>query len=215
MNKAFIFDLDGVLIDDEQMWENKKQIMYKEFFGDRVHSLLGSTIGINIDGIYERAVAAGADADKDKFVKEFYKLASDIYSTAPIPEGVEELAQQLRKLKYRIGIVSASPMPWITTVTKRLLFENDIELIISLHEREDLEHKPKPDGYIHAMQELESTPDTTIVLEDSMSGIKSARASGAYTIGLQQNLVEGYVQEGANAYAATMLDVISLVNARN
>ncbi len=211
MNKVFLFDLDGVLIDDESIWEAKKQALYARLFGQDVHERLGPTLGINMDGIYEKAVAAGSDIDKSLFMDEFYKLAGDIYSTAPIPDGVDELVEVLLELNYRIGIVSASPLSWITTVTKRLAFEDSIELIISLHERSDLRHKPDPDGYLEAIETLGGKPQSTIVLEDSNSGIKSAKASGAYAIGLRQNLLEGYIQEGADDYAGTMMDVIDLV----
>jgi mannitol-1-/sugar-/sorbitol-6-/2-deoxyglucose-6-phosphatase len=211
MNRAFIFDMDGVLINDESIWENKKQAMYGELFGPEIHEKLGSTLGINMDSVYERALNTGTKVDKAKFIEEFHKLAGDIYSTTPIPQGTKELAEALLQLGYHIGIVSASPLSWITTVTKRLTFEDNIELIISLHERPDLKHKPEPDGYTEAMRALDATPDDTIILEDSNSGIESARTSGAYTIGLKQNLVDGYVQEGADAYAETMMDVIELV----
>jgi len=215
MNKAFIFDMDGVLIDDEQIWEDKKQIMYAELFGDEIHSKIGSTLGINMDGIYERAKAAGTTISRTRLIEQFYELAGDIYSTAPIPEGIEELAVALIDDGYQIAIVSASPLSWITTVTKRLTFENNIELIISLHERADLKHKPEPDGYLEAMRALNTTPENTIILEDSNSGIKSAKLSGAYTIGLKQNLVQGYMQEGADDYADTMLDVVTLVKQKS
>lgn len=62
------------------------------------------------------------------------------------------------------------------------------------------------------MKALEASPESTVILEDSNSGIKSAKASGAYTIGLKQNLVNGYIQEGADAYAETMADVIDIVS---
>lgn len=211
MNRAFLFDLDGVLIDDEQIWENKKQAMYKDLFGEEVAPKLGSTLGVNIDAIYERAISLGADISKDKVINAFYKIADEVYETAPIPNGLDELIAIIKKLNYRIGIVSASPLSWVTTVTKRLSFENDIELIVSLSERPDLAHKPEPDGYLEAMKAFEAGPATTIILEDSNSGIQSAKATGALTIGLKQNLAKGYVQTGADIYANTIHDVVELV----
>ncbi len=213
MNKAFIFDLDGVLIDDEQIWENEKRKFYLELFGEEVTRKLGSTIGINIEGIYERACAAGSQVSKDEVTQKFYDLADEIYKTAPIPDGLDELAEALKILDYHIGVVSASPLPWITTVTKRLSFESDIETIISLYERDDLAHKPEPDGYLEAMRVLGATPETTIILEDSNSGLQSAKASGALTVGLRQNLTPGYVQEGADQHADTLKDVIQIARA--
>jgi HAD superfamily hydrolase (TIGR01509 family) len=211
MNKSFLFDLDGVLINDEQIWEDKKQVLYRELFGHDVVVNIGSTLGVNIDGIYERAVALGAKTSKQELTDAFYELAEGIYGTAPIPDGLDELAKTLNMLNYRIGIVSASPLLWITTVTKRLTFEKDIEVIISLTERTDLAHKPAPDGYLEAMRVLGATPETTIILEDSNSGIKSAKASGALTVGLRQNLAAGYRQVGADQFAETIEDVIKIV----
>lgn len=211
MNKAFIFDLDGVLINDEHIWEQEKSKLFKKVFGQEVSDRLGSTLGLNIDAIYEKAVGCGAQVDSQTFTSAFFDTASDIYHTAPIPEGLDDLASFLKAQGFIVGIVSASPLSWITTVTKRLSFEDDIALIISLHERPDLPHKPAPDGYIEAMRSLEAAPESTFILEDSNAGIQSAKASGAFTIGLQQNLTEGYEQQGADAYAATMRDVVGLV----
>lgn len=211
MNKAFIFDLDGVLIDDELIWESRKQRMYGQLFGDVVHKKMGSTLGVNIEGIFNKASEAGADISYNKFEHEFFKLAGDIYATAPIPDGTQELFKKLKNLKFRIGVVSASPLSWIMDVLKRLDNTDDIEIIISLHDRPDLEHKPHPAGYKEAMRALEAAPENTYILEDSNSGIKSAKASGAYTIGLKQNLVEGYVQTGADAYAKNMKEVIQIL----
>ncbi|HEV2403344.1 MAG TPA: HAD family phosphatase [Candidatus Saccharimonadales bacterium] len=211
MNKAFIFDLDGVVINDEHMWEEEKQKLYPRIFGLKVAHKLGPTLGVNIDGIYERAVSCGTTFAKAQLVDEFYKLADTIYRTAPITEGLNELVNLLKELNYELGIVSASPMAWITTVAKRLAFESDISTIISLYERNDLANKPEPDGYIEAMRTLKAMPTSTIILEDSNNGIQAAKASDAFTIALRQNLIQGYVQEGADVYADTIKDVIALV----
>lgn len=94
---------------------------------------------------------------------------------------------------------------------QRLKFQDSIELIISLYDRPDLENKPHPAGYLEAMRAMEAAPNDTYILEDSNAGIESAKSSGGYTIGLKQNLVAGYRQEGADIYADTMDDVISIV----
>ncbi len=214
MNKAFLFDLDGVIIDDEKIWEEKKRHLYRDFFGEEVSARLGSTSGVSMEEIYNRATAAGAQVDKGELLDEFFRIATTIYRTAPISLGLDVLVAELRSLNYAIGVVSSSPMAWITSATKRLTFENDIELIISCYDRDDIRHKPAPDGYIEAMKALKATPQNTVALEDSNTGIASAKASGVYTIGLKQNLIPGYVQKGADVYADSMVDVISLVRKR-
>lgn len=118
MNRAFIFDLDGVLIDNEAIWEDKKQKMYKTLFGESIHAKMGFTLGVSIDGIYERAKSHGLTIGKEEFLKAFYKLADDIYSSAPITHGADELFKYLVSAKFRVGVVSGSPLTWVTTQFK-------------------------------------------------------------------------------------------------
>ncbi|HSW88764.1 MAG TPA: HAD family hydrolase, partial [Candidatus Saccharimonadales bacterium] len=81
----------------------------------------------------------------------------------------------------------------------------------SLDKRSDLPHKPAPDGYLEAIRMLGSTPQSTIILEDSNAGIASAKAAGAFVIGLRENLVEGQSQNGADIYADNINEVISII----
>jgi beta-phosphoglucomutase-like phosphatase (HAD superfamily) len=212
--RAFLFDLDGTLLNNEPVWEEEKQGIYQRIFGEEITGKLGVTMGINLDDIYELARANGATVSKNEVVAAFELSAVRVYSEAPITEGVNELAQGLVSLGYRLGVVSASPLPWVETAVRRLPFASDIELVLSLHGHTNLPQKPAPDGYLAAMHELGATPSSTIILEDSNTGIQAGKASSAFTIGLKQNLIAGYVQQGADVYADTMADVLTLVRER-
>lgn len=214
VNKAFLFDLDGTLLNNEPVWEKEKQGIYQRLFGPDVTARLGITMGINLDDIYELARANGATEPKDKVVAAFEASATRVYREAPIAEGVDELAIALTGLGYRMGVVSASPLPWVQTAVSRLSFASDIELVLSLHGHAELPQKPAPDGYLAAMRALGSVPTSTIILEDSNTGIQAGKASGAFTIGLRQNLIPGYQQRGADVYANTMREVLALVRER-
>lgn len=211
MQKAFLFDLDGVLINNELVWEKHKKVLYEKYFGAEVTKKLGSTLGVNMDKIFELAVALGATVDKKVLFDAFFETASSVYVESPLTKNLDLIFSYLKMHNYRIGIVSASPIEWINIVLARLKNKKDIEIIISLHEYSDLRHKPHPDGYNYAMKQLGVDPSNTFVLEDSNSGIESAKASSAFTIGFQENLVEGYKQSGANAYAKDISEVIKLL----
>lgn len=211
MNKAFIFDLDGVLIDDESMWNKEKETMYVDLFGEEVVKKMGSTIGSNMEDIYKMAKSHGSTVSKQAVIQAFYDRANWIFTTAPLPEGTEELLELLKKENFNVGVVSASTREWIDIVLKRYKNGDVIKHIISLFDRPDLPHKPEPDGYQEAMKIFAAKPENTIILEDSNPGIASAKAAGAFVIGLRQNLVAGYKQVGADVYADTMEDVIKLI----
>lgn len=213
-SKAFLFDLDGTLLNNEPAWEKEKQGIYQRLFGPDITAKLGITMGINLDDIYDLAQAKGAMVSKDEVVAAFEVSATRVYSEAPIATGVNELAVALTGLGYRLGVVSASPLPWVRTAVDRLNFASDIELVLSLHGHPTLPQKPKPDGYLAAMSALGATSMNTVILEDSNTGIMAGKASKAFTIGLRQNLIPSYEQHGADAYADTMADVLTLVHAR-
>lgn len=214
MTKACLFDFDGVMIDNEKYWEREKENIFRELYGVEIASQLDKTLGANMDAIHARAVALGSTVRVEKIYEAGDRHASHVYATAPITEGVDLLIESLDRIGYAMAIVSASPRWWIDLALKRIPHADRIQTIISLHDRKDLAHKPAPDGYIEAMRVLGSTPQTSIVVEDSNTGVKSGKASGAFTIGLRQNLVEGYSIEGADACVDRIMDVLDIARSR-
>ena len=213
MNKAFIFDMDGVLIDTEREWSAGNGGGVINVFGKEIVQKLGDTIGATVNSEYQRAVSIGYSVDYEEYLRRYNKEAAGIFSRAEITEGVEELAKELIARNFKLGLVSSSPRKWIDYLLSKLSFSDKFGHIISLNERTDLKPKPEPDGYLEALKNLEADPKLSIILEDSNSGIQAAKASGAYVIGFKGNLVDGYVQKGADVYADTMQDVIKLVEA--
>lgn len=213
--KAFIFDMDGVIVDSERAWKTYGAGFLAELFGKDIAEKVGDTIGMTIDGEYEKAAAYGFHMDRDLYYKLYDEKAAYIYTKANITEGIEKLVHTLLANNYALGLVSSSRLNWINAVIEKLSFKKDIRCIISLNERKDLQPKPQPDGYLEAMRKLRAVPNTTIVLEDSNTGILAAKNAGAYTIGFRENLVPGYIQQGADIYAKNMNDVIKIVTSRS
>lgn len=211
MNKAFIFDLDGVLINNEPQWEIAKKEIFTKLFGKDIYLKLGSTVGLSMPAIHQKAVSFGATISLKTLIDEFYKYADKIYSATPITDGVEKLAKILIRNNFAIGVLSASPKEWMILVINRLSFKDNIGVIISLQDRTDLAHKPEPDGYLEVIKELNAVSSKTILLEDSNAGIQSGKRAGAFVIGLKQNLVNGYIQNNADVYVDRVEDVIKIV----
>lgn len=211
MNKAFIFDMDGVLINTEQTWVQYGSTFLPNLLGTDIAAKIGDTIGMTINTIYEKAVEYGFSMDKGEYVKRYDKQAKRIYDKAPITEEIDTLAEILISHGFKLALVSSSRQTWINYMLPRLSFRDKLEQIISLNDRPDLKPKPYPDGYLETMRKLESPPQTTVILEDSNSGIQSAKSSGAFVIGFKQNLVPGYQQKGADIYAENIDEVIKIV----
>ena len=203
--------MDGVLIDTERTWVAQGNNDLVNLFGKEIAEKIGDTIGMTVNAVYEKAVNLGASIDYEEYLKIYDREAASVYAKSKITEGVGELAEKLIALNFKLGLVSSSRRIWINYMLPRLPFRDKLEQIISINDRPDLKPKPNPDGYLEAIQKLGAVPKTSIILEDSNSGIQAAKAAGAYVIAFQGNLVEGYEQKGADAYAGTMDDVIRLV----
>lgn len=214
-NKAFIFDMDGVLIDSERAWVPYQNEFSTRLFGDDIYKKIGSTIGISIDAIYEKAKQQGFNLSLEEYYKIYDEQAKLIYSNALPTPNVDILINYLKDKNFKLGLVSSSRRNWINIVLEKMNIEDSFDFILSLNDRKDLKSKPYPDGYFEAMKYLSAVPKTTIVLEDSNSGIQSAKSSGAYTIGYKELLLPNYSQVGADNYAANISDVIKIVDKFN
>lgn len=217
--KAFIFDMDGVIIGSERAWTPYQEKFSSNLLGKRIYKKIyknpGSTVGLSVDAIYQKAVKYGFSMDLKKYYQIYDKQAELIYTSATATPNIDHLIKFLRSRDFKIGLISTSRSKWIKLALKKLNFKkNDFDYILSLNDRKDLRPKPYPDGYIETMKVLDATPKSTIVLEDSNSGIKSAKASGAFTIGFKENLLPGYLQTGADFYAQDIFEVIIIVKER-
>lgn len=210
MNKAFIFDMDGVLVDSERIWAAEEEDFMTRLFGKNIVDKIGSTMGVSINEVYKKAVEHGASIEKDAYVKAFDEEARSIYTRASLIQGTDALVEYLTSQEFKLGLVSASRLNGIEQVLQQLPFKEKFETIISINDA-GFPSKPAPDGFLEALRQLDADPKKSIILEDSNRGIASGKAAGCYVIGYSGHIVEGYQQSGADAYAKTMDDVIRLV----
>lgn len=212
MKKAFLFDMDGVIVDSEKTWEKYSKDFTEQLYGKDILAKIGDTVGVSVDHTYAIAKKHGFTMSLDEYYQRYDVQAAKAYALSSITDGLSDLVGFLKTNNYTTGIVSSSRRPWIEIVLDKIGDRSLFDYIISLNEA-GLPSKPAPDGYIRAMQDLGVTPATTIVLEDSNNGIRSAKASGAFVIGFTPHLVEGYAQSvSADATAKSFKEVIDIVS---
>lgn len=211
MNRAFIFDMDGVLVNSEYAWVRLETQMLERVLGKTIAQKINTAPGTGIEGLWKLARAAGSEVSHEEIARGFDSIYKDVYAESPITEGLNALGETLSRLGYRIGLVTQSLHKWIDRVLPRVPFKDEFKVVLSLGEHPELRLKPEPDGFLEAFRILDAKPKYSIILEDSNIGIAAGKASGAYTIGFRGNLLPGYRQEGADAYADTMDDVVKIV----
>ena len=210
MKKAFLFDMDGVIVNSEQIWENISDDFTEKIYGKIIKEKIGDLTGVSVDKEYDLAVGQGFTMDKEKFVEIYDRQAMEVYKAADITKGLEKLLTFLKDNNFVIGIVSSSRKVWIEAALSKMHFRDMFKYILSLNEA-GLPSKPSPEGYFRAMKDLEVTPENTIILEDSNAGITAGKKTGAFVIAFTGFLVDGYEQISADATAHTMEEVMQIV----
>lgn len=213
MNKAFIFDMDGVIINSEAVWAKYEKDFLIEMVGQEIfEKIKDHTIGSTTSVIYDLAYKAGLNMEKKEFLKRYDEQAKIIYSLSAPTNDINKLLQKLKDLNFRIGLVSASFPEWIEIVLEKIRNNHLFEYVLSLEERNDLRPKPHPDGFLEAIEKLGSTPKKTIILEDSNKGLLAAKASGAFTICLREHLPDGHISEKADMAIENLKTLITFLD---
>jgi len=206
--KAFIFDMDGVIIDSEPVWERYEQVFLAELMGQETYlKIKDQILGNSINAIYQIASQHGLKTSKQEYLRIYDDYAKKVYSEAKLTPGIREFIEKLLGLDFKLGLVSSSRQNWIDLVLEKLKVSNQFEFVISLNDAENMQPKPSPIGYLKAMETLGTEPSSTIILEDSSKGVQAAKASGALTICLKENLPKDYQPVDADLYVESIKDL--------
>lgn len=208
MKKAIIFDMDGVILDSENVWEKYDM----EFFGPKIYRAMKPRIkASSLDKIYRLASESGFKIDKSEFLDRYFQIARTVYKEAVLTEGLEELLDELSGKGIKIGLATSSPIAWADQVMSRLKNPHLFECVVSVFDMPHIRTKPNPDSFLAAMKELGVKPAESLIVEDSNNGVKAAKASGAYVVCLTEHLRADEHPEGADEYIDNLRDLSKLI----
>lgn len=185
MNKLIIFDLDGVLIESRELhYESLNAALIKispEFVISKEEHL-STYDGLNTTRKLELlADLKGLDRKFFNQVWEDKQTATvSLFKQLPRNESLIEIFSDISKRGIKIAVASNSIRE---TVKLALLSTGLMEYIDYYVSNQDVKRpKPFPEMYWKCMTELNATPKTTVIFEDSHIGRQGALDSGAYLI---------------------------------
>jgi HAD superfamily hydrolase (TIGR01509 family) len=205
MPDAVIFDLDGVLADSEQLWNQAKQELVQEAGGrwrDRApRDMMGMSshewsaymhdelrVPLGIDEINRRVVAR-----MDALYRE----------RLPLLPGAVEAVRAVSSC-WPLGLASSSNREIIDLFLRESGLEDAFTAAVSSEEVE--RGKPAPDVYLETARRLEVDPAVCVAVEDSSNGLRSAKAAGMVLIAVPNPHYPP--EDDALAMAATVLDSV-------
>jgi len=183
--EAVVFDCDGLLVDTETAWTRAERVLYArrghEFTVDHKRELLG-TSGATARATIERHLGLPAGAG-GALQQELHVLVLDeVAAYAPPMPGAVELVRALRARGTPIALASNSPREHVDLALETSGFAGSFAAVVT---PEDVGlPKPAPDLYAEAVRRLGAAPAGAVALEDSPTGVASARAAGKFVIGV-------------------------------
>lgn len=186
MKRAFIFDMDGVIIDSEPLHSKIKLLTLRHYGLDFDESGLSFYMGRKTKEFFEAVIARDGRSglpDPDEMVDwkhaAYLKALDADREIAPV-KGIPELIAGLKERGFRLGLASSAGEVIIRAVLKRFALTDSFEVVISGAGL--AKSKPDPAIYRLAAEGLGVRAEECIVLEDAASGVAAAKAAGMYCI---------------------------------
>jgi HAD superfamily hydrolase (TIGR01509 family) len=180
---AVIFDLDGVLIDSEPVWEQVRRSFVREHGGrwadDAQARLLGMSTAEWASYLSEDL---GVDLPPDEVADRVIdRMAAHYAGSLPLMPGADEALRRL-SVKWPLALASSSPRRLIDSV---LAAAGWTELFAGTVSTDEVgQGKPAPDVYLEAASRLDLMTASCAAVEDSSNGIRSAAAAGMLVIAI-------------------------------
>ena len=172
-----IFDMDGVLVDSEPVIEAAAIAGLKEYGVEAEPEDFTPFIGAGEDryigGVAEKYGVAYKKEMKDRVYEIYLEIVDD---KLKVFKGTKEVLNQLTDDGYNLALASSADAVKIEANLKVAdISQSLFEAIVSGEDVE--EKKPAPEIYLKTADKMGEAPATCLVVEDSVHGVKSAKAA--------------------------------------
>lgn len=181
---ALLFDLDGTLIHSDALHFE----VFADFFAERGRTIDLDFYNANIHGRSNLDMFPAFFPDDDAKALSDEKEArfrDRLSGRVPPMPGAEALLERAGRAGWEVAVVTNAPRENAEHMLAAIGLREAFEVLVI--GEECVRGKPDPEPYLAAMRLLGVPPELCIAFEDSPSGVRAARASGAHTVGIRSS----------------------------
>jgi HAD superfamily hydrolase (TIGR01509 family) len=180
---AVIFDLDGVILDTEELWNEVRESLARERGGRWSEQAQADMMGMSsVEWSGYMHDVVGLSEPPEEISREVVRRMLERYSQRlPIIDGAVDAVQRMAA-RSPLGLASSSNRELIDRALEVSGLAPYFRVTVSSEEVE--RGKPAPDVYLEAARRLEVEPVRAAAIEDSASGIRSAHAAAMYVVAI-------------------------------
>lgn len=176
---AAIFDMDGLLIDSEPLWDRAELEVIASLGVDiNRRNELPDTLGLRIDMVVDLWFAQqpwNGPSREEVTARIIERAISLVEETRPLLPGVREAVALCKANGLKVGLASASPLHMLEKVLTMFELRDQFDALASA---EKLPYsKPHPQVYLDCAAKLGVDPLTCVALEDSVNGMIASKAA--------------------------------------
>lgn len=184
MIEAVIFDMDGVLIDSENLHYNIEVELMKGFGADITLSVTNEFLGMRFEEYFTILKKRhGLEVSVEEIMQKHSVMAEKYYREIfPAMPHVQEVLSLLQE-RFSLAVVTSSRTDFAKAALGRLGLLPFFKVLVGA---EDVtQGKPHPEPYLLASQKLGIQPENIVVVEDAINGFRAAKKAGMQVVGLK------------------------------
>jgi HAD superfamily hydrolase (TIGR01509 family) len=181
--RAVVFDLDGLLLDTEQVWDEVREALVRERGGRWHDGAQAAMMGMSSPewSRYMHEDLGLAEPPEEINAEVVRRMLARYRERLPLIDGAVEAVGRLAA-RWPLGLASSSNRELIDLALE--LSGLDRRFRVTVSSEEVARGKPAPDVYLEAARRLGVDPPEAAAVEDSRSGILSAHAAGMRVIAI-------------------------------
>jgi HAD superfamily hydrolase (TIGR01509 family) len=207
--RGLLFDFDGLLVDTETPARRAYEELYREHGHelplDRWATLVG-TIGAEFDPDRHLEELVGSPLDHVALAERRRAREFELCDLEELRPGIEDYLAEAEARGLATAIVSSSDTNWIDRHLRRLGRTNGFRTIVAAN-GDVARAKPNPDLYVDALGLLGLEPREAVAFEDSLNGIRAAKAAGIFVVAVPNPITETFALDEADLLVSSLADL--------